>query len=281
MFKQALTYLQYLLPKSLITTGMGWLAESTTPWIKNSFIKQFMKLYNISLAEAVVTNPADFINFNDFFTRKLKPGARTIAAGQSEIACPVDGTTAQAGSISHDKLMQAKGMYFSLESLLGHDECSHLFTNGAFATLYLAPHNYHRIHMPISGKLVKTIYIPGQLFSVNKMTSRLIPNLYARNERLVCLFDTASGPMAMILVGALIVGSIQTVWMDSPIRSSQIVTETFANGIELNKGDEMGLFKLGSTVVLLFAADKIKWNNALTADSVIQLGQNIGELLTH
>ena len=183
---------------------------------------------------------------------------------------------AQIGNIQKKQLLQAKNFYFDLGTLLGGDtQLADNFHDGTFATIYLAPHNYHRVHMPLDGKLVKTIYVPGKLFSVNRMTSEIIPNLYSRNERLICVFDTTLGPMTIVLVGAMIVGSIQTVWMKNPIRANRIITETFSDGIQLIKGAELGYFKLGSTVILLFGKDKILSQSTLTTTSTLQVGQQI------
>lgn len=251
MLKQLFCYCQYLLPQHLLSVIMGKLANSRVSWVKNTLIDFFCYKYPINLEEAVIQNPHDYPTFNDFFTRSLKPDARPVASEAHCLVSPADGTIAQTGKIEGQQLLQAKGMYFNLSTLLGgQSETAALFENGSFATVYLAPHNYHQVHMPFTGTLRQSIYIPGRLFSVNRMTSELIPNLYARNERLVLIFDTEAGPMAVIMVGAMIVGSMQTVWMTEPVRGSRIeVTQPVPQTLE--KGAELGRFLMGSTVILL------------------------------
>jgi phosphatidylserine decarboxylase len=269
--------LQKLVPQHLLSQGIGKLADSRQPWIKNLFIKQFIKYYKIDMHEALLENPADYACFNDFFIRKLKPGARVIDANPQAIVSPVDGTIAQIGIASETKLLQAKEFYFDLHSLLTDDELAKKFYHASFATLYLAPHNYHRVHIPMDGRLVKTIYVPGRLFSVNKMTSELMPDLYSRNERLICVFESHIGQFIVILVGALIVGSIQMVWMDKPVRGKSIYIEEIKKNMDFKKGDELGYFKLGSTVITLFEQGKLHWQQ-LTGETVILLGQKIATL---
>ncbi len=273
-------YLQYLVPQHMLTVLMGRLAEIRTPWLKNWMIRRFIRKYHVDMSAAQQETPEAYPTFNSFFIRQIKPSLRPIANLKDDIACPVDGTVAQIGSINKNQLLQAKNFYFDLESLLGGDtQLAQTFYDGSFATLYLAPHNYHRIHMPLSGILEKSIYIPGKLFSVNRMTSDLIPGLYSRNERLVTLFNTEAGPMAVILVGAMIVGGIQTVWMDHAVRVNSATDISPDRTITLKTGDELGFFKLGSTVILLFAKDKITWNPRLGTDSTIQFGQLIGNIV--
>lgn len=278
MLKKISTYLQYAMPQHLMTGLAGYLANIRTPRIKNWMISKFIRDYQIDITEAAPADMSAYACFSDFFIRQLRSGLRPVSPELNSIASPADGTIAQAGAIQHKQLLQAKGMYFTLESLLGNDsESIDGFKNGSYATIYLAPHNYHRVHMPVTGKLIKTIYVPGKLFSVNKMTSSIIPNLYARNERLICLFETEAGPMAVILVGAMIVGSIKTVWMNAPIRGKHIINSTPDEAISLIKGDELGYFTLGSTVILLFGQDKIEWLANLKADDPVQYGENIGQ----
>lgn len=277
MKKKFFVNIQYITPQHWLSTLMGRLAESRVNWLKNYIIRSFAKAYKVSMNEALVENLDAYPTFNDFFTRALKPSARPICANPETIACPADGAVAELGKINDRQLLQAKNSYFNLDTLLGGDkESADLFQNGSFATIYLAPHNYHRIHMPVDATLRKTIYVPGKLFSVNRMTTDLIPNLYCRNERLISIFDTAQGPMAVIMVGALIVGSMQTVWMDKPIRDRNIITDSSIH-TSFKKGDELGYFKLGSTVVLLFAKDAIQWLDTLQAGDSTQVGQIIGD----
>lgn len=257
---------------------MGKLANARQIWLKNALIDIFCHAYAIKLLEASVSDPHAYPTFNDFFTRALQPGVRPINQNPDSIVSPADGAIAQIGSIHGQQLLQAKEMYFDLNTLFGgQTDIANLFTDGTFATIYLAPHNYHRVHMPFSGTLRTQIYIPGKLFSVNRMTSDLIPNLYARNERLVLVFDTAKGPMTVILVGALIVGSMQTVWMDQPIRGSAIAVSHPEQPVQLEKGDELGRFLMGSTVILLFPKDAQEWA-ALAAGDTVQVGQLLGTL---
>ena len=271
-------FLQSLLPQHLLSTIAGKLADSRQVWLKNLLIKKFINHYRIDLQEAIVEKAEDYRSFNDFFTRQLKPELRPIVSGANEIASPVDGCIAQIGNANGRQLFQAKGFYFDLINLLGGDEeFSQDFNDTSFATLYLAPHNYHRIHMPIDGSLIKTIYVPGKLFSVNCKTAAAIPNLYSRNERLICIFSTRIGLIAVILVGALIVGSIQTIWMAEPIRQKTIRVETFTN-VTLEKGAELGQFKLGSTVILLFPKNTMNWVDRYQPQTAIKYGELLGSI---
>jgi len=257
---------------------MGQLAESHIVWLKNKFILNFIKRYPVNLKEAIEEQPTAYNSFNDFFIRRLKPELRPISAGEQDIISPVDGTIAQFGCIKKGQLLQAKQAYFDLTKLLGGDEAdATFFYDGDYATFYLAPHNYHRVHMPIDGKLLKTIYIPGRFFSVNHQTTQHVPQLYVKNERLITLFDTQAGRMAVILVGAMIVGYIQLAWMQSP-RIRRRVSQEIQESIVLKKGEELGYFKLGSTVILLFENNKICWNQQLETAQMINMGQYIGTI---
>jgi phosphatidylserine decarboxylase len=271
---------QYIAPQR----ALGWLARvlagSRKPWLKNYLIGYFVKRHPVNMHDAIIENPYDYPCFNSFFTRRLKPEFRPIVQGPNEIACPVDGSISQIGKIEKDTLLQAKGFNYNLKALLGGSaKLSKLFEDGNFATFYLAPKDYHRVHMPIDGKLRESIFIPGKLFSVSQETANAIPNLFTRNERLVCIFDTAVGPMAVILVGAMIVGSINTVWYaktDTP----NINVESFGGSIELDRGKELGLFKLGSTVIVLFGKDKVTWSSNLKENALVLMGQNVGTIHT-
>lgn len=281
MLKRLLCYSQYLLPKHCLSSLVGKLANSRQPWIKNRFIDFFCRLYSINFSEAVIKNPHEFLTFNDFFTRALEPGARRVIVNPNNLLSPADGALAQFGSINGQQLVQAKKMYFNLKTLLASEANAEMFENGSFATIYLAPHNYHRVHMPMKGKLREATFVPGKLFSVNRMTSTLIPNLYARNERLVTIFDTEIGPIAVIMIGALIVGSIQTVWMQEPYRGQHIKNITPSQPIELQQGDELGRFLLGSSVIVLLPKGEFQWNNGLTPACDLQLGQILASLGLH
>ncbi|UZE96982.1 archaetidylserine decarboxylase [Alkalimarinus alittae] len=275
---------QYLTPQHTLSRTVGMLADCKQPQIKDAFIKWFINRYQVNMAEAAKENPSDYPCFNDFFTRELKPGLRPLADDSTQISCPVDGAISQLGDINHGKIFQAKGQDYSLIDLLGGDVArAKPFMGGKFATIYLAPKDYHRIHMPLAGTLREMIYVPGKLFSVNPLTAEKVPGLFARNERLVAIFDTEHGPMAMVLVGAMIVAAIETVWSGQvapPVRQLK-VTEYPAeptNPITLNKGDEMGRFKLGSTVVLAFPENMVEFKEELMAGSVVRMGQAFGKL---
>ena len=277
MLKRIFASLQYALPQHLLSRLLGWIADSRVPWLKNFLIKQFVKHYQIDLTENIIQDPYAYPSFNQFFIRKLNLKLRPMSLGENEIVSPVDGSIAALGAIHKNQLLQAKNIYFNLETLLGQDPIATRFYDGTFLTAYLAPHHYHRVHMPLAGQLQKTIYIPGQLFSVNRMTSELIPNLYGRNERFITLFETEAGCMAVIFVGALIVGSIQTTWMDHPIRSTAILTENQPNKMRFEKGAELGYFKMGSTIILLYENKKeVRWDPSLSVHSSIKLGQFLG-----
>ncbi|MFD2231492.1 archaetidylserine decarboxylase [Alkalimarinus sediminis] len=275
---------QYLTPQHTLSRTVGMLADCKQPQIKDAFIKWFIKKYQVNMAEAAKENPSDFPCFNDFFTRELKPGLRPIADGEHQVSCPVDGAISQLGDIKHGQIFQAKGQDYSLIDLLGGNVArAKPFMGGKFATIYLSPKDYHRIHMPLSGTLREMIYVPGKLFSVNPVTAENVPGLFARNERLVAIFDTEFGPMAMVLVGAMIVAAIETVWSGqvAPPARKLKVTEYPAeptNPITLNKGDEMGRFKLGSTVVLAFPENMVEFTEELKAGTVVRMGQEFGKL---
>jgi phosphatidylserine decarboxylase len=260
---------------------IGWFAKNQNVNFKNKMIHYFIHRYSVDMTQATCEHPELFRDFNSFFTRTLKPELRPITPESDAIACPVDGTVAAIGSIQKNQLLQAKNMYFSLESLLGGDiQLAEAFTHGNYATFYLSPRDYHRIHMPLTGRLKKTIYIPGKLFSVNRMTSEIIPNLYARNERVITLFDTDNaGTMAVILVGAMIVGSMQTVWMKAPILDKRIRVIPPSQEFILEKGAELGYFKMGSTVIVLFTPKRIQWDSEIRLNTSVQFGQFIGKII--
>ena len=273
--------LQYLIPQHGLSRLVGTLARSEVPWIKTTFINQFMKRFDIRLDEAEIQDPDQFPTFNAFFTRALKEGARPLEAdAANEIASPADGAVSQLGAIRANQVFQAKGHDYSLYDLVGGDSTlASEFTNGQFATIYLSPRDYHRVHMPFTGTLRETRYVPGDLFSVNEATANGVPNLFARNERLVCIFDTDHGPMAVILVGAMIVAGIETVFSGqvTPL-PKQVQTTDYqrTQPITLQKGDELGRFLLGSTVVLLFPEGKAGFEEGLKAGSVVRVKGKLG-----
>lgn len=265
---------QYLLPKHLVSRLAGLLASAKLGKFTTFLIKQFIAKYQIDMSEAAYSNPIYYNTFNEFFTRELREGIRPITEGDENIIQPVDGKISQLGEIKQGRIFQAKGHDFGLRELLGgNDEVAAPFDDGLFSTVYLSPQDYHRIHMPITGKLEKLIFIPGDLFSVNPLTAENVPNLFARNERAVAIFSTAIGPMAMVLVGATIVGSIETVWQGT-LKSKTIQQWDYKDqNISLEKGDELGRFKLGSTIVALFPKDSINFAEELQPGSVTRLGK--------
>ncbi len=268
---------QYLLPHHFLSSVMYKITRIQWVAFKNIFIKIFIKLYQVDLSTAIQTNPTAYTSFNDFFTRPLQTTARPIA--NTAVICPVDGTISQMNRINQQTIIQAKGKNYHLKTLFADENNANTFTNGNFTTIYLAPYNYHRIHMPLKGKLCQTTYIPGRLFSVNQATANCIPNLFARNERVVALFDTELGKMAMILVGALFVGSIETVWLAQitpPHRANIQVWQHQDEDIVLEKGAEMGRFNMGSTVILLFESNKIQWQSFSIGETVI-MGQALAD----
>jgi phosphatidylserine decarboxylase len=266
---------QYLLPKQAMTKLAGRIAGAKGGAMTTRLIRWFVKRYNVNMDEAHNPDIASYASFNEFFTRPLKAGARPLAS--ADYVCPVDGCISQFGAIVDDQIFQAKGHHFSIAALVGGDaQLAERLRHGSFANLYLSPRDYHRIHMPFDGRLTRMIYIPGQLFSVNPTTARGIPDLFARNERVACVFDSASGPFVMVLVGATIVGSMATVWhgVVNPPRTKDTREWRYDDqDIRLNKGDEMGRFLLGSTVVMLFAKDVLVFNPAWQAADAVNLGQ--------
>jgi phosphatidylserine decarboxylase len=273
--------LQYALPKHALSRLIYNVARSEARWIRNTFLRIFLNGYRVNMAEAVQPDPFAYRSFNDFFTRALRPEARPIAADPAAVVSPVDGTVSQCGELQGDSLLQAKGHRYSLHELLGGDaEAVAAYRDGSFACIYLAPYNYHRIHMPCAGTARANLYVPGDLFSVNAATARAVPRVFARNERLVCDFETPLGRMAVILVGALFVGSIETVHCGEvnppPRRRKAPVPIATGVGAQFAKGAELGRFNMGSTVVLLFQRNRIAWESTLAPESTVQLGRVIG-----
>ena len=272
---------QYLLPKKALTVFAGWVAGARGGVMTTALIRWFVKRYQVNMAEAAAPDVASYASFNDFFTRALKEGARPLAG--ADYLCPVDGAISQIGKIEGEQIFQAKGHSYSTTALVGGDATlAAQFQDGQFATLYLSPRDYHRIHMPMDGSLRRMIYVPGDLFSVNPTTARGVPGLFARNERVVCVFDSAEGPFVLTLVGATIVGSMATVWHGqvNPPRSPQICEWQYEpNQVRLKKGEEMGRFLLGSTVVMLFAKDRLAFNPQWAAARPIRMGEAMGSRL--
>lgn len=281
MINRLFVLLQYLLPQHQLSRLAGRLAQTTQPWLKNPMIKAFIRRYGVDMSEAAETNPQAYACFNDFFTRALKPNARPIDSASDSLVCPADGAVSQLGRINEGRIFQAKGQFYSCLELLGGDSnLADSFAEGQFATIYLSPRDYHRVHMPCAGQLRTSIAVPGDLFSVNEVTAHQVPRLFARNERLVTIFDTDQGPMAMVLVGAMIVAGIETVWGGQALplsrRIQRLDYRPEACHVKLAKGEEMGRFKLGSTVVLLFPRGKVAWEPGYTAGSPTRMGEILG-----
>ena len=275
---------QYVTPQLAVSRLAGRLADmDSTPAIKNRVVRWFIKHYGVDMSEALEPDPTAYPSFNVFFTRALKPGLRPVDERPSALVCPVDGAISQLGSITDDRIFQAKGQSFSLNELLGGDkERAREFEDGEFATIYLSPKDYHRIHMPMAGTLREMTYVPGKLFSVNPTTAAQVPNLFARNERVACIFDTDAGPMAMVLVGAMIVGSMETTWAGVVAPGGGDVSTSsyrqLANPIRFEKGEEMGRFRLGSTVIIVMPKGKVSWENNQKAEKTVRLGEALGIL---
>ena len=276
---------QYLFPKQALTHFAGWVASKERGWVTTEIIRRFVAKYQVNMGEALDSDIASYKSFNDFFTRALKPGARPLA--ESDLICPVDGAISQFGAIEKDQIFQAKGHHYSTTAVVGGDAAlAAQFESGSFATLYLSPKDYHRIHMPCDGRLTRMIYVPGDLFSVNPVTARGVPGLFARNERTVCVFESPRGPFVLILVGATIVGSMATVWhgVVNPPRLPAVrewryphASNASTAAIELKKGDEMGRFLLGSTVVMLFPKAALGFNPAWEPGRAIRLGEAMAD----
>ncbi len=269
------TTLQQFVPQQQLSEVAGRLAASRHPMVKRAFIRSFAKAYGVSLDEYERQSFNAYESFNDFFTRELKDEARPIDDTPNGIVSPADGIISQLGLIHNNKMLQAKGRHYDIGQLLADSSDGHYFADGSFATVYLAPSNYHRVHMPFAGTLTKTRYVPGTLFSVNNTTAANVPDLFARNERLVCLFDTQYGKAAVVMVGAMIVAGIESVATGKITRSEEI--QEGEHRIDLAKGDELGRFYLGSTaIVVLPKAAKADWLEGLQANSVVQMGQLLG-----
>ena len=275
---------QYLLPKQALTSFAGFVASPRRGWITTEIIRRFVAKYGVNMAEALDSDITSYASFNDFFTRALKPGARPLA--EADLICPVDGAISQFGAIEHDQIFQAKGHHYSTTALVGGDAAlAAQFQDGSFATLYLSPKDYHRIHLPADGRLLRMIHVPGDLFSVNPTTARGVPGLFARNERVVCVFESAREPstqqFVLVLVGATIVGSMATVWhgvVNAP-RVADVREWQYADAavpVQLKQGEEMGRFLLGSTVVMLFpksSGASLQFNPAWAPGRLIRLGE--------
>jgi len=279
-----LTRIQYLVPQHLLSRVVGLLAASHSSAIKDTFIQKFAARYQVDMNEAAEPDLQSYQSFNAFFTRALKPGARPVDGSADSIVCPADGAISQLGPIEGDRVFQAKGFHYTLNELLGGDPArARPFENGVFATVYLSPRDYHRVHMPYGGTLREMVYVPGDLFSVNTRTAANVPRLFARNERVVALFDTDLGPMAVVMVGAMIVSSVETIWagLIQP-HGRQVVVTRYGDKqppIVLNKGDEMGRFRLGSTAIVLFGKDVASWERQYREGTPTRMGTVLGRRL--
>ncbi|MEN9705734.1 MAG: phosphatidylserine decarboxylase [Pseudomonadota bacterium] len=277
--------MQHLLPQHLLSRGVMGATRVRAGWFKDALIGAFLKGYSPEMSDAAEPDPHAYPSFNAFFTRALRPGARPVADAADALASPVDGTVSQAGRIEGSRIFQAKGHHYSLEALLAGAApgWAEGFRNGSFATIYLAPYNYHRIHMPMDGVLRESWYVPGRLFSVNAETAAGVPGLFARNERVVCLFDGPAGPFAVILVGALFVGSMGTVWHGDAIphrsgRAERLELNPTGHSLALAKGDELGRFNMGSTVILLFGQDRAELLSRCVNGETVRMGEAIGRV---
>ena len=281
MFDRLAVLPQYLLPKKLVTQLAGRFASAELDGVTQAAISRFVAHYGVDMSEAAEPDITRYASFNDFFTRALRAGARPLA--DADYVCPVDGAISQFGAIERDQIFQAKGHHYSTCALLAGDTAlAAEFEHGQFATIYLSPKDYHRIHMPCAGRLQRMVYVPGDLFSVNPTTARAVPGLFARNERVVSLFDTARGPFVLVLVGATIVGSMATVWhgVVNPPRPGEIKRWDYTNQpVELAKGAEMGRFLLGSTVVLLWPKGTLKFNPEWAPGGAVRMGEAMGKAL--
>lgn len=272
---------QYPLPQHLLSRLMGFVANSENPAIRDPFVRWFANRYGVDMGEALQPDLAAYRTFNEFFTRPLRDGARPVDADPRSIVSPADGAVSELGPIRDDAILQAKGYSYSATTLLGGDaRRAAEFRDGQFITVYLSPRDYHRVHMPLAGTLREMVYVPGRLFSVNTRTANGVPGLFARNERVVCIFDTDHGPMALVLVGAIVVAGIATVWSGTvtPPAGPLAVTRFGVPGdaVQLDKGAEMGRFLVGSTAIVLLPKGRAQWDTALKAGSPLRMGQRIG-----
>lgn len=268
---------QYVLPQHALSRLILAATRVRSPWFKNLLTRGFLALFSVDMSEAVESDPYRYRTFNEFFTRALRPETRPIASSPAAIVSPVDGMVSECGAIEENRLLQAKGQVYTLGDLLAGQPWAEHFEGGTFATIYLAPYNYHRIHMALRGVLTDTVYVPGNLFSVNSATARQVPRLFARNERVLTLFDTAFGRFGLVMVGALNVGSMATVWAGNITPAARrLVTRIPCPSLTLDKGAELGRFNMGSTVILLFEPNRVEWHAMLRPGSVVQLGQPIG-----
>jgi len=281
ILERVLAGFQYILPQHFLSRIVYALMRCEITWVKNTLIWLISRIAGINTEEALSPDPADYASFNAWFTRALKPGARTFDTDQHAFLSPCDGRISETGQLLENRILQAKGKDYSLQELLANDPVCSELGNGYFSTIYLSPRDYHRIHMPIGGKLERMIHVPGRLFSVAPYTVRQVPGLFARNERVISIFDTESGPLVMVMVGAMLVSSTETVWAGevTPSKNKNVtVTDYPGKDISLSKGDEMGRFNMGSTVILLMPSGTVEGVVNLRAGTAVKVGQKLAVL---
>ncbi len=277
MWKHCKGFLFYLFPHHLISRITFWLTRLKMP-LKNPAIRMYIRTFDVDMSEAIHTNPESYESFNEFFKRTLIPGARPITPELNAIACPADGRISQISNYQNNQVVQAKGQYYSMQQLLGGiTEYGSLCESGKFATIYLSPKNYHRVHMPVDGALIEMIHVPGRLFSVAPYSAEVIPGLYSRNERVVSIFKTVAGYMAVVMVGAVNVSAIEMSWagLVTPPRGKSIQRKKYSN-VKLKKGDELGIFNMGSTAIVAFESSEIEWHKNLVLQQIVIMGQTLG-----
>lgn len=283
VFERLLAGIQALLPQHFLSRIVYAVMRCETKWVKNTLIYLISKVAGINADEALSPDPADYASFNAWFTRALKPGVRTFDQEKDAFISPCDGRISETGSLDKNQILQAKGRTYTLQSLLANDPVCDELLDGYFSTIYLSPRDYHRIHMPITGKLARMIHVPGRLFSVAPYTARQVPNLFARNERVISVFNTESGPLVMVLVGAMLVSSTETVWAGevTPNKNKKVSVKDYTGqDITLSKGDEMGRFNMGSTVILLMPSRTLEGKSELTAGTAVTVGQRLATLFS-
>lgn len=281
VFERLLAAFQYVLPQHFLSRIVYAVMRCETTWVKNRLIALITRMAGINVNEALSADPADYASFNAWFTRALAPDARTFDSDRQAFLSPCDGRVSATGSLSDNRILQAKGKDYSLQDLLANDPVCSQLTGGFFSTIYLSPSDYHRIHMPIPGRLCRMIHVPGRLFSVAPYTVRHVPRLFARNERVISVFETDAGPLVIVLVGAMLVSSTETVWAGeiTPCKSKAVsVTDYAGQNITLAKGAEMGRFNMGSTVILLLPPNTVQGNPQFGAGATVKLGQRLASL---
>lgn len=281
IFEKLLTRLFYILPHHLISRQLFFLSRIEKPWFSQPLIKWYSRQFKVDVSQAAETDLTKYKSLNAFFTRELRADARPLPEDQNAFVCPADGILSETGKINQKSLIQAKGSYYDLDQLLGgHSDLAAPFVDGDFATVYLSPKDYHRLHMPCGAELTEMIYVPGRLFSVSLMTTRHIPGIFTRNERVICLFDTPKGRMALILVGAINVAAIETVWagLITPPTKNQITLSRYDNEKSFLMGEEMGRFNMGSTIVVLTEKEAVNWLESTQPGIKVQMGEKLGDL---